>query len=31
MDGILTKPLDPAELDAIFARLFSGDDREAAA
>jgi CheY-like chemotaxis protein len=31
MDGILTKPLDPAELDKVFAKLFPGDAREAAA
>jgi CheY-like chemotaxis protein len=31
MDGILTKPLDPAELDAVFARLFAGEARDAAA
>ena len=27
MDGFLTKPIDPAELDAMFTRLFPSDDR----
>ncbi len=27
MDGFLTKPIDPAELDAMFAQLFPIDDR----
>jgi PAS domain S-box-containing protein len=31
MDGFLTKPVDPAELDAIFAQLFAGDAKDAAA
>jgi two-component system sensor histidine kinase/response regulator len=31
MDGFLTKPIDPAEMDAIFARLFPGEARDAAA
>ncbi len=31
MDGFLTKPVDPADLDAMLARLFAGDAHEAAA
>jgi PAS domain S-box-containing protein len=31
MDGILTKPLDPAELDLVFAKLFAGDAKDTAA
>jgi hypothetical protein len=26
MDGFLTKPVDPAELEEMFARLFRGDE-----
>jgi hypothetical protein len=25
MDGFLTKPIDPAELDSMFAKIFAGD------
>jgi PAS domain S-box-containing protein len=31
MDGYLTKPVDPKDLDAIFARLFPADAEDAAA
>jgi CheY-like chemotaxis protein len=31
MDGFLTKPIDPAELDAVFTHLFPGETRETAA
>jgi PAS domain S-box-containing protein len=31
MDGFLTKPIDPAELDAMFAKMFPGEPRDAAA
>jgi CheY-like chemotaxis protein len=31
MDGFLTKPIDPAELDAMIARMFPSEPAEAAA